>query len=255
MIDYSQYKGIPIREILARNPNGMPAGWSWEEFYNANPSDYDARTGNYDAWVAAGSPGKDKFGRLLDSRGSIVTSGFGNNPADAAGGRYSPNNFINQFAQNRPWAQGYLRDGGDLSFMHELSTITQEDYNGYDPTSQALIRQMLSQTGFRPEWMTDTTHPMGRNNPLAPPQMGREQLIPGSRPPGPNPGQNPNASSGIQRPPGQTREKSFTPQSAMSTTPTGLTGLSRSLGNTQGRSSPFSLGAFARRPPRGYQGY
>lgn len=233
-----------------------------------NPNDYAGQPSwvVHDAWVKAGMPTHDVYGRKLSRYGKpegIHPVGFGYNPqmTDSTWlqNYTGPNDFLYQFASNKPWAQNQLANYGDNYLRNQLTTIQQDDYNGYSQSDKELIYKLLGEYGPRPDWMTDPTaladHPAaggspGDGVPNTTGQPGGGSVIPQYTPPTavPPPGTQGGNPAGRNKSLGQ-----IDPFARLNT-------LSTQMGNSTGRTSPFQVGGsptqrFGRPNPRGFIGY
>lgn len=164
-IDYSVYKSPRLVDVYSQNGGALPEGFDRNAFYrNFNiqydPQSYSDMGEAIRQWIAAGRPDIDRYGNELDTRGQLVTTGFGvptwaqgnPNPATSSGYTNPTNGFLQQFAQKNPWASQFASSGGWEGLGGQLRTITQDDFNKYSPEMQGLIQQYLNGVGYKPSW-------------------------------------------------------------------------------------------------------
>lgn len=229
-----------------------------------NPDDYAGQPSyvRYQAWLAAGRPTSDAFGRPLDTQGGNITFGFGVPESGQPGWLQShgsdendPDRFLYRFAQGNPWAANALFNTGGREYLRDsLQTMTQDDWNAYSPENQGLIRQIWDQWGFSPSWWgagSPGGNPVGNGEGPPPPPPGWGGAVLGTPPPGAGTGTPPPTTPGAGN--------NLVGRPKAGGTFTGLNDLSNNMGNSPGQTSPFRISrpgqTFNRPTPRGYQGY
>lgn len=218
--NYSSYGPNP-GSVYSKFPNGLPPNWSWDEFRKANqttynPDGYSDSGDRMRQWITAGRPGWDVSGRPLGNAGELNLM--------PTGSMFGPNHDI-----PNPAARGPTGTGIPGVVPGQPTTTTGTNGN-------PAARVPGGGTGITP------------NFPTGSPIFGPNPTLPSD----PNdPANNPN---GINPNDLMNQSKSYYSANANAATYS-LNGASRSMGNTAGRGSPFSLGSFARAAPRPYQGY
>jgi hypothetical protein len=288
------YRNLPRNpeELYGLFPNGLPADFSWQEYFNANPTTYNPdgmdEEARIRAWIDAGRPGWDAQGRILGPGGRVLddfSAGLTGNIPNRLGTAPPVNQYQNH--SNNPAGRPYdaniwgiggrqyapVNFGGTRNFGPQGSTSTTPPPGGGGGST---LPWGHPGRGSAPYIPSNGTPPPGGNPPPPPPPGGPGARGPGSGTPPPPPppgatgagtppgggGYNPNTNIPYvtQRTPAPTLQDQATNTSVYNTAPgaTNLNALARQAGNVNGYRGGVSRpgqGSFARRSPTGYRGY